>query len=66
MTVRCLLVAVVRMARLQMKSKLTLSGLHDKRKLGVDAVGILLVLLGRGHCVGLAVVDPSLTEVIGN
>ena len=29
--------------------QLTLARLHDKRKLGVDAVGILLVLLGRGH-----------------
>ena len=28
---------------------LTLSGLHDKRKARVDAIGGLLVLLGRCH-----------------
>jgi hypothetical protein len=28
----------------------TLSGLHNKRQLGVDAVGILLALLLGGHC----------------
>lgn len=27
----------------------TLSGLHNKRQLGVDAVGILLALLDGGH-----------------
>lgn len=33
--------------------KHTLAGLHDQRQLGVDAVGILLALLLRGHCVGI-------------
>lgn len=35
----------------------TLSGLHNKRQLGVDAVGILLALLNGGHFVGLALFD---------
>lgn len=32
---------------------LTLAGLHDQGQLGVDAVGILLVLLGGSHLDGV-------------
>lgn len=35
----------------------TLAGLHHKRQLGVDAVGILLALLDGGHFDGWAAGD---------
>lgn len=50
----------------------TLAGLHDKCQLGVDAVGILLALLLRGHFVGwrlrtggLVVVADGIAVVAG-
>jgi hypothetical protein len=40
-----------------------LAGLHDKRQLGVDAVGIALVLLLRGHCVDFVKRLPRLSSL---
>ncbi|KAI9167749.1 60S ribosomal protein L10-A [Paramyrothecium foliicola] len=46
-------------------SESDLSGLHNKRQLGVDAVGILLALLDGGHCDCSALGDPSICSFGG-